>query len=247
MKDFIAGFKYPLQGFKLITRPGIRLFVIIPLLINSVLFSAVIAYGAHEIINLREWLSSRWEWSEWVTLLIWPLFAILSASVVFYGFTLVANLISSPFNGFLAEAVVMQLAGKAPGTVGSLARLPQEILAAIRNEFRKFVYFLLRALPLLILFLVPMVNVAAPLIWLIFCSWMIALQYLDFPMSNHGMSFPEIRSKLKSRKSLVTGFGMSVMLLTLIPFLNFLAMPVAVISATRLWIRELMPASTGGS
>jgi len=242
MKDFIVGFKYPLHGFKLIFRPGIRLFVIMPLLINTLIFSAVIAYGAHEIVNLSEWLSSRWEWADWLIWLIWPLFAILAVSVVFFGFTLVANLIAAPFNGYLAEAVVVQLAGKKPMQADGIAQLPQKIVADLRNELRKFVYFLLRALPLLVLFFVPVVNTVAPLIWLTFCSWMMALQYLDFPMSNHGMTFPEIRGKMKDRKNLALGFGMSVLLMTVIPVLNFLAMPIAVTSAAKLWVHELLPA-----
>ncbi|MBF8268906.1 MAG: uncharacterized protein HW386_615 [Gammaproteobacteria bacterium] len=233
-----------MQGFKLIARPGIRLFVILPLLINTLLFSAVIAFGAHEIINLGDWISSKWQWAEWIIWLIWPLFVIIAVSVVFYGFTLVANLISAPFNGFLAEAVVIQLAGKTNKQTGGLAQLIQEIIAALRNELRKFVYFVLCALPLLFLFIVPIVNTLAPLVWLIFCSWLMALQYLDFPMSNQGMTFPEIRAKLRKRKSLAFGFGMSIMLMSLIPVLNFLAMPVAVTSASKLWFYELMPSDT---
>ena len=244
MRDLIRGFKYPLQGFNLIAKPGIRLFVIIPLLINTLLFSTVIAVGAHEIVNISDWLSARWQWADWITWLLWPLFAVLAFSVVFYGFTLVANVVAAPWNGFLAEAVVRYLGDSQQQQISGWSRLPREIAAAISNELRKLLYFGIWAVPLLLLFLIPMVNAAAPFLWLLFCSWLLALEYLDFPMSNHGLAFPEIRRRLGRRKGLVLGFGLGVMVLTLIPVLNFLAIPIAVTSATKLWVHELMPSAS---
>lgn len=241
MKDFINGFGYTLTGFRLILKPGIRLFVIIPLLINTLLFSLVIYYGAHKIIDLSHWLSSTWHWAEWLVWILWPLFVILSVTVVFYCFSLVANLIAAPFNGFLAEAVEYHLTGVKSGNDSGLSSLPVEIIKAVKNEFHKFIYFLIRAVPLLILFIIPMLNVVAPFIWLIFCSWLIAMEYLDFPMGNHGMHFSEIRDNLKSHRDLCFGFGLGTLLLTMTPVVNFLAMPVAVTSATRLWVNQLRP------
>jgi len=241
VRELIRGFKYPLQGFSLITKPGIRLFVIIPLLINTLLFSTVIAVGAHEIVNFSNWLSARWQWAEWITWLLWPLFAILAFSVVFYCFTLVANLVAAPSNGFLAGAVVRYLTGGQQQPNGGWSRLPGEITVAISNELRKLLYFGIWAVPLILLFLIPMVNAVAPFVWLLFCSWLLAMEYLDFPMSNHGLAFPEIRHRLGQRKGLVLGFGLGVMVLTLIPVLNFLAMPIAVTSASKLWVHELKP------
>ena len=239
MKDFVKGLKYPLQGFRLIARPGIRMFVVIPFLINTVLFSAVIYYGAQQIIDLNDWLSSRWDWAEWLAWLIWPIFLLITVTVVFYGFTLVANIISAPFNGFLAEAVEFHLTGSRPENSANLTGLPHEIITSVKNELGKFLYFAVRALPLLILFIIPFVNTVAPFIWVLFSSWLIALEYMDFPLSNHGMQFSEIREILKPRRDLCIGFGMGTLLMTMIPVLNFLAMPVAVISATKLMLKEL--------
>lgn len=247
MKEFLKGFKYPLTGFKLILKPGIRLFVIIPLLINALLFSLVIFFGAHEVINLSDWLSSTWSWAEWLVWLIWPIFILVSITIVFYCFSLVANLIGAPFNGFLAEAVEAYLTGIKPANESGLSTLPGEIIADLKNELHKFIYFSMRAIPLLILFIIPMVNtIIAPFVWLIFCSWLIALEYLDFPMSNHGMLFSDIRMRLKLRRGLCFGFGLGTLLLTMIPFVNFLAMPVAVTSATRLWVDQLRSGSGDG-
>ncbi|HEY5703604.1 MAG TPA: EI24 domain-containing protein, partial [Gammaproteobacteria bacterium] len=66
----------------------------------------------------------------------------------------------------------------------------------------------------------------------------------DFPMGNHGILFDELRNRLKARRSLAYGFGLGVMLLTLVPVINFLALPAAVCGATRLWVEKLQPAQT---
>jgi CysZ protein len=68
---------------------------------------------------------------------------------------------------------------------------------------------------------------------------MLALEYIDYPMGNHGVLFAEQRRQLRQRPMLALGFGMTVAVLTFIPILNFLAMPVAVAGATRLWVRCL--------
>jgi len=37
------------------------------------------------------------------------------------------------------------------------------------------------------------------------------------------------------------GFGLGIMLLTFIPVINFVAMPVAVAGASKLWVEKLKP------
>ena len=93
-------------------------------------------------------------------------------------------------------------------------------------------YFALRAVPLLILFLIPGLNLLAPLLWLAFSAWFLALEYADFPMANHGLGFKEQHRRLKQQRLTSLGFGAGATLLTLIPVLNFVAVPAAVAGAT---------------
>ena len=69
----------------------------------------------------------------------------------------------------------------------------QEVTIAFASALRATLYFLLRAIPLLLLFFIPVVNIAAPFIWAAFGAWMLALQYLDYPLGNHGIDFSEQR------------------------------------------------------
>lgn len=243
MSDIITGFKYAFSGFGLLTKPGIRLFVLVPLLINIALFTTAIFFGANMLSDfINSTLTGWWEWLQW---LLWPFFIIIALTVVFFCFSIIANLIAAPFNGFLAEHVEIQLTGSAVENNSSgPGRIFQEIKNALVSELRKFIYFVIRALPLIILFFIPMVNLAAPFLWFIFGAWMLALEYMDFPMGNHGILFDELRNRLKARRSLAYGFGLGVMLLTLVPVINFLALPVAVCGATRLWVEKLQPAQT---
>ena len=109
---------------------------------------------------------------------------------------------------------------------------------ALRSELRKISYIIFRGVPLLVLFFIPFVNIIAPLIWMGFTAWMLALEYSDYPMGNHGLLFTKQREKLKTRPLTVLGFGAGVMVLIIIPFVNFLAMPIAVAGATVMWIEE---------
>jgi CysZ protein len=68
---------------------------------------------------------------------------------------------------------------------------------------------------------------------------MLTIEYADYPMGNNGLKFREIRARLRRRRLLGLGFGAATAGLTMVPVLNFIAMPSAVAGATALWVREL--------
>src|SRR3569832_1980938 len=106
----LAGPAYLLQGFRLIRRPGLRRFVLIPLMINAALFTAVNGYGFSEFHALIDtMLTPAFEWLEW---LLWPLFALTVLVIAFYSVGSSANLIAAPFNSLLAAAVELGVVGE---------------------------------------------------------------------------------------------------------------------------------------
>ena len=241
MREFLAGPGYVMEGFRLILRPGVRLYVFVPLSINALLFASAIVFGAGWVGELSRQLSAQWAWADWIVWLLWPLFIIVVLLIGFFFFSVLANLLGAPFNGFLAEAVERSLTGTAPP--GSGLSLPAEIFEALRTEARKLLYFAWRALPLLVLIFIPLLNLAAPFLWAVLGAWMMAIEYLEYPMNNHGRLFPEVRAALRERRGLALGFGAAVLLLTLVPVVNFIAMPVAVAGGTKLWVDRLRPAA----
>lgn len=239
MNDFLTGMRYIFRGIKLLAQPGIRLYVIVPLFVNTLLFTGVIVYGAELISDLIRHLSQQWSWIEWIGWLLWPLFVIVALTLVFFCFSILANLIAAPFNGFLAAAVEAKISGTRITDDQGVSALVRELVDAIKAEGIKFIYFLVRAIPLLVLFLIPLIQAIAPVIWVVFGAWMIALEYLDFPMANHGKLFPEIRKTLGEHRALAIGFGLSTLMMTMIPVVNFIAMPAAVAGATSLWLDHI--------
>ena len=115
----------------------------------------------------------------------------------------------------------------------------KDLLPSIASELRKLVYFIVRAIPLGLLFVIPGINLAAPFIWALFSAWMLTIEYLDYPMANHLLHFSEQKRLLRQRKMLSYGFGGSSLLMTMIPVVNFFAMPVSVAGATAMWVEEL--------
>ena len=57
-------------------------------------------------------------------------------------------------------------------------------------------------------------------------------------MDNHKLSFSEVKSQLAKQKLTNLSFGGSVMFITLLPIINFLVMPAAVIGATIFWLEQ---------
>jgi CysZ protein len=239
--DAVTGARYLLRGFSLVRQPGIRLFAVIPLLITLVVFTALIALGAGYFSDLMDSLlpaGDAW-WATALRAVLWPLFALAMLLIWYFTFTLVANLIGAPFNGLLAEKVEAHLRGRPLADTGGLAEALKDALPSMLNELRKFAYYVLWAVPLLILFVVPAVNLAAPVLWALFMAWMLALEYAAYPMENHRIRFRDARRALAGSRALSLGFGAAVMGLMLIPVLNLLVMPAAVAGATALWVERL--------
>ena len=239
MRDLFAGPRYLMEGFSLLRKPGLRRFVILPLLVNVILFGGLIwwAYGWVDVA--AAYLTGKLpDWLHWLSYIVVPVFVVTSLVVIFYAFSILANLIAAPFNGLLAEAVECHLTGKT--LEGDWRQVLRDILPSVYSELRKLLYFLLRALPLLICLLIPLVNVVASVLWILFSAWMMTVQYIDYPMANHRLFFKDQRARLRKRPLLAWGFGGVVMLCTMIPVVNFFVMPAAVAGATSIWVRERM-------
>ena len=233
------GAGYLFKGFKLLIQPGLKRFVAIPLAINIGVFSLVLWLLIDQFSGLMESIMPSFpQWLAWLEWPLWLLFALLAVLLVFYTFSLLANLIAAPFNGLLAEAVERHLSGDLPPPSGSFVQALREAPLTIIDEVRKLMYFALWAIPLLILFIIPVFNLAAPFLWILFSAWMLALEYGDYPMGNNQLKFSEQRSRLKTKRLLSLGFGGSTLVATMIPFLNFFVMPAAVAGATAMWLEQ---------
>ena len=238
--DIVTGTQAIARALSLLNRPGVRIYVIVPLTINLLLFGALVYFGYNQFNLLVEKLMSSvpdiLQFLEWV---LWLFFGGLAAITVFFAFTPVANIIAAPFNALMAEKIEVHLLGSAVSSDISFTRMA---LDAISSQLRKLVYILLWALGLSLVSFIPVVNLVAPILWIIFGSWLLSFEYFDYPMGNHDIVFDEQKRLLRERRGIALGFGGTVMIMTSIPILNFFAMPVSVAGATLLWVEQFQSA-----
>lgn len=232
-----SGLFYFLQGWKLITKPGIRRFVALPLMVNVLLIGSAFWWL---FTQLDGWIAKLMamvpDWLQWLSYLVWPL-AVVSILLVFgYFFSTLANWIAAPFNGLLAEQVEARLTGATPPDSG-IMDIMKDLPRIAKREWQKLAWYLPRALILLVLFFIPVIGqTVAPVVWFVFSAWMLSIQYCDYPFDNHKVPYAQMRSALKERKFTTIQFGALTSLFTMIPFLNLFIMPVAVCGATAMWV-----------
>lgn len=244
----VRGAGYFMRGLAMLPQPGIRSFVLIPLLINIFLFGGAIwllmeQFDVWMEHLLHGWLPD-WEWLDFLRYLLWPLFALLILVLVYYSFSIVANLIAAPFNGLLSEQVERRLRGTV-NTDSGWAELLKMIPRSLARELAKLAYYLPRVVLLLVLSFIPVINMVMPLVWFLFGAWMMAIQYCDYPMDNNRVTFGDMKRMLKSHRLTAVGFGSLVQFGMLVPLLNLIIMPAAVVGATLYWVEEYSGAETG--
>ncbi len=236
----ITGATYFINGLSLINKNGIRRYVFIPLLINIFIFSAGLWFAISQFETFINWaLSSLPDWLSWLEWIMWPLFSLTFYGLVFFSFSILANIIAAPFNGPLAAAIERKLTNSLDVNNSSIW---QESKYAVSNEIVKLKYSLYLMMPLaflsLISFAFPLIAPLVAVLWMVYTVWVLTLEYADFPFANHAIAFRHIREKLAEKRFLSLGFGSMVMLATLVPFINFIVMPVAVAGATKMYVEE---------
>lgn len=235
----LTGPQYLGQGLKLILSPGLRLFVLLPLTINLILFSGLIVLSMQQFSGwVDTFMPSLPTWLSFLEYVLWPLFVVLVLLMVFFTFTLLANIIAAPFNGFLSEKVEVVVRGQDDFPPFSGAELMAMVPRTLGREMRKLGYFLPRAIALLILSFIPVLNILAAPLWLVFGVWMMAIQYIDYPADNNKMSWPDMLAWLREKRWQSLSFGGITYLALLVPGLNIVMMPAAVAGATLFWVRE---------
>lgn len=234
-----SGISYLFRGFTLAFTPGIRRFVVIPLMINLCLMGLFISSVLSSLSGWIDiWLAYIPSWLDWLAYVLWPFIALLLIIGCSYFFSSVSNIIASPFNGLLAEHLECKLTGKRPPDEGVLDAF-KDLGRVFGREWQKLKYYLPKLLGLFILSWIPILGqTIIPLCWLLFNAWMMAIQYCDYSFDNHRVPFATMKDALKSQRSRALGFGGGVAIFTMIPILNIFVMPAAVCGATAIWVDQ---------
>lgn len=219
-----------LKGLKLLGTAELRRFLIIPVLINIVLYSAALTLGYFYVEDLINQFIP--DWLQWLRWILWPLFFISFFIAGFFTFTVLANLIAAPFYGKLSAKTLAIITGQ------DYVSTEQPLTKVMLAELKRLGYFAFRALPLLLLSVIPGINVIAPFLWALFGAWGMALEYMAYPLENEGLLFSEQKQLIKTVRLGALSFGGLAVLGLTIPVLNILIAPAAVIGAT-IYLNEL--------
>lgn len=226
----VAGFGALLRGFELILSPGLKRFVLVPTLVNLIVFVLLVVslWGM-----LSSWVVAATDflpgWLDWLAWLIQPFAALVALVLFVFGFTVINGFIAAPFYGVLAEKVEQRL--------DPMASLPNEsisemVVRTLGREFTKWLWYLPRALLLVVLSLIPVLNLLAPIAWFVFGAWVLVIEYRDYLNDNNAQPFVVTRTEAKQQPLASFVFGACVLVLISIPFLNLLIPSAAVAGAT---------------
>lgn len=238
----VAGAYYLIQGAKLLSHPKLRNYILLPLIVNCIIFATLTGFvfsyfdAIAQLDLVPEWLNFLEKALNWV---IWFLLAVVILISYGYAFNILTGLFASPFYGLLAQRTEEVITGVAVAEEPLL----KMILRTLFREVTKLLYFISRGIFIILLMLlvstIPILNLLVPVIGTLWSAWSMALQYADYAADNHQTDFSLLRKKLRHCKYSSTGFGGMVMMLSMIPIVNIIALPAAVIGGTLYWLNEL--------
>ncbi len=238
--NIATGAGYVIRGAKMLGHKNLRLFIVIPLLVNIIIFASLIGIGysflATRMDGLMAWIPDWLGFVEWI---LWTLIGLAFSLMTGYMFTAVALIIASPFNALLAEKTEELITGRPVDSLEGLGAALLAVPRGILRELYKLWYYLPMFAFVLILTFIPVLNAVSPLLWFLLAAWMMSLQFVDYPMDNHQLSFADVKEAVRSRRLSSMGFGGVVALMASIPVLNFFVVPSAVVGATLFWCEQL--------
>lgn len=223
------------EGFRLARHPALRYYTWVPVLISLVICSAGLYFAFDYVIGAtNRWIATLPDWLSWLDLLLKPLLYLFGVLGGTWLFGLLAVLIASPFLGAFSMALERIRFGSAPQVETNIWT---DISSSLIREARKLLYYLPRLLLVFVFTLIPVVNLAAPVIWILFGAWTLAVQFVDYPAENRQQPFQATLDRLKTNRIAALAFGACATGVLMIPLLNFLLIPVAVAGGTLLWHR----------
>lgn len=249
MAQAIEAIRYLQRAWQLARRRPLLPWVVVPMAFNLVLFGALYYLTGSALAGWIDAATAGWAFTGFwdflnplldfllgaAVVLLWVLLLVVLASV----FTIAVQLVAAPFMGLLAEQVDRQTSA-IPLPAESFGRM---LRRTVTREIRKTWDWLWRTLAVLLivaaLWLIPGVNVLASVVWFLWSGWLLGIQYIDYGADNRQVSFNAMKRRAAQRPWLVLSFGCVVLGLTLLPLVNLVIMPVAVIAGTLIWLEGL--------
>lgn len=240
--NFSRGFFAPFRSVRVLrSNPRLIQYILIPVLINTLVFSGAVYLGLNFFgSTVVEYIpqGEAWYWSilYWF---LWVVAVLLTLVLVFFTFTVVGNLLASPFNDLLSERAEEVFSGAVNDEPFSLSRFFRDALQTVLMEAKKMWVFVVVMILILPLNLLPgLGNSIYTVLAVSLTLFFLCFEYLGFVLVRKRQFFREQKNYIFARKFLMLGFSCGVMAMLAIPFFQLLCIPLAVIGATRIWCEE---------
>ncbi|MGV9286205.1 EI24 domain-containing protein [Streptomyces sp. NPDC003719] len=249
MRDLGAGFGHLLKGQRWVARHGKSYgFGLLPGLITLVLYAAVLvalALWGEDVVGWATPFADDWP-SPWLGLFRGLLTAVLFALALLMAvltFTAVTLLVGQPFYESLSERVDRDVSPDGTAPVSNLP-LWRELWISARDSLRILLRAAVWGVLLFAAGFVPVVGqTIVPVIGFFVTGFFLTEELAAVALQRRGVELRERLALLRSRKTLVWGFGTPLGVAFLVPFVAVFLMPGAVAGATLL-ARELLGEET---
>ena len=231
MSSFFVALGYPFHGIAyFLRRPPLWKYFLAAFAINVVLF-AVLAWlfvqHRAELVDLI--LPARW-WGWLRGGLGWLLSLVIAVAGLFL-FTIVGNILASPFLDAMTQRILRDLGETLPPPRGAMRALGRSVV----NQVLKLVFFGGIQVALLLFHLVPGVgSVLHPILSSFVGILFLGFEYLDYPLDARHLSVPARFAWLGRHLGDALGFGAVLFPVLLVPFLGYACLPLAVAGASLL-------------
>ncbi len=229
MTDYLAALTYPFRGLAyFLRRPALWKYAAGAFAINLILFAVLIAlYVAHResLVALitpdrfPPWLRSAASW----------ILSLLVAVAGLFLFTIVGNILASPFLDALTERILREEGETLPQGRGPLRALAR---ALVNQTLKLLLFGAIQAL-LLVLWITPLGILHPPLSAFVAVLFL-GFEYLDYPLDARGVPVPARFAWILAHAPAALGYGSVLFLVLLVPFLGYFCLPLSVAGAALL-------------
>lgn len=238
VSNFTLGFLYPFRAGKFIKgHPVLFKYIIVPFLINVVLLCAAVYWGLSFFNSIVVHYIPQGEAWYWIILsyFLWTLAILMTMVLVFFGFTVTGAIIASPFNDILSEKTEGILTGVPNEEPFVFSVFLKDSMILVLDESKKIIIFVILMLLLLPLNLVPGGTLPYSVLSVLLTAFFLVVEYTGYVFARKHLTFRDQRKFIFARKFMMLGFGLGLMGVLAIPFLQFFCIPLGVVGATRLW------------
>lgn len=230
------GLTYPLRAVRMLAAyPGLRPYVMFPILINLVLGVSLYAgglwWGFNRIDALMAYLPA---WAQFVSYLIRVVLVLLLFGVMGLVLLQFGGILGSPFYGKLSEELeALKTGQQAAATPFSFSLIVYDLWRAIAFELKKLLLAAGVGIGLFVCGWVPgLGTLIASIGGVVLLVTLVCLDFLDPPLERRRLRFRQKLGIIRRTLPASASFGLLCLGLVSIPLVNLLAIPLCITAGT---------------